>query len=410
MKTPHLQINLFDHVAGAYAQPSDGRLTNEELYRIAAGRAGVGVEVLNQKTPIGQAGSSRSVGKRSIRWHQQTLRRMGLIDRVEGTRGVWELTAEGRHKLRPIKEGASVLAFSTDLGIAIWGDCNHVFRKWDEPIFLALTSPPYPLKQQRAYGNVPIEKYCDFICQILEPITKNLVAGGNVALSLSSDIFESKSPARSLYLEKLTIAICERLGLHLMDRLIWSSNKPPGPTAWASKERMQLNSGYEFVMWFCNDPVNCIADNRRVLEPHTAQHLKLIESGGEKRTSVNGDGAYSIRPGSYGNHTDGKIPRNVLNISNTCMSQRAYKRRAKELGLVPHGATMPLALARKLIRFMTDVGQLVVDPCGGSMTTALASEMENRPWASTDLMFDYVRGAAERFTSCNGFDLAIDAT
>ncbi|MCA3175349.1 MAG: site-specific DNA-methyltransferase, partial [Burkholderiales bacterium] len=47
---------------------------------------------------------------------------------------------------------------------------------------------------------------------------------------------------------------------------------------------------------------------------------------------------------------------------------------AKDLGLTAHGAPMPLALARKLIRFLTDVGNLVVDPCAGSMTTPLAAE------------------------------------
>ena len=73
-----------------------------------------------------------------------------------------------------------------------------------------------------------------------------------MALSLSNDIFEQGSPARSLYLERLTIALEDRLGLRLMDRLIWKSNKPPGPYQWASKERMQLNTAYEPVLWFSN--------------------------------------------------------------------------------------------------------------------------------------------------------------
>lgn len=407
--TASRQIDLFAHVAASYAQPTSGRLTNEELYRMAAGRAGMDNSILNEKAPIGRAGAGRSVVKRSIRWHQQSLRKLGLIDRVEGSRAVWELTEAGRQKLRKIKDEVAVLGFSTDLGVAIWGNCNRVFDRWDEPIFLALSSPPFPLQTPRAYGNPPIEEYIDFICRIVEPVVRNLVPGGNVALSLSQDIFESKLPSRSLYLEKLTIALSERLGLHLMDRLIWESNKPPGPLQWASKERKQLSATYEVVLWFCNDPARCIADNRRVLEPHTEAHKKLIANGGERRTAVYGDGAYRIRPGSYGNKTEGRIPRNVLHISNTCASQRAYKRRAKELGLQPHGATMPLELARKLVKFLTDVGQLVVDFCAGSMTTPLACELENRPWCATDNVFDYVRGGAERFTQFGGYDLALNA-
>lgn len=403
------QIDLFEHVAGAYAQPKDGRLTNNELYRMAAGRAGVSTAVINEKSPIGEAGVERSIAKRAIRWHQQSLKKLGLIEKVQGSRAVWELTEKGKNKLRNVEQGISALGFSTALGVSIWGNCTGFFSRWDEPIFLALTSPPYPLRTPRAYGNPPIEDYIDFICKIVEPIVKNLVTGGNIALSLSNDIFESKSPARSLYLEKLTIALCERLGLHLMDRLIWQSNKPPGPLQWASKERMQLNSGYEQVLWFCNEPNKCIADNRRVLEPHTKSHKKLIATGGEKRTSVNGDGAYRLREGSYSNLTEGRIPRNVLSISNNCASQRAYKKVARSMGLEAHGATMPLALARKLVRFLSDVGQLVVDPCGGSMTTPLACELEGRRWASTELSFDYLRGGAERFTEFEGFDLHLES-
>ena len=124
---PSRQIDLFEHVAGAYAQPASGRLTNEELYRMAAGRAGMDTSVLNEKAPIGQAGAERSTVKRAIRWHQQTLRQLGLIDRVDGARGVWELTEAGKSKLRKIKEGVGVLGFSTDLGVAIWSNCTRVF-------------------------------------------------------------------------------------------------------------------------------------------------------------------------------------------------------------------------------------------------------------------------------------------
>lgn len=404
------QIDLFEHVAGAYAQPVSGRLSNAELYRMVAGRAGVAEEELNKRVPVGCSGVERSIAKRAIRWHQQTLRRLGLVEKVAGTRGVWELTASGREKLRKVREDVAVLGFSTDLGIAILGNSRHVFGRWEEPIFLCLTSPPYPIQRARAYGGPSESEYTDFITRILEPIVLNLAPGGNVAINVSNDVFQSGSPARSLYLEKLTIALCERLGLHLMDRLIWENpNKPPGPYQWASRKRMQLNVGYEPILWFCNSPHQCIADNRRVLEPHTPTHAKLIEHGGEQRSRINSDGAYRIREGAFSNPTAGRIPRNLLRVSGTCPSQQAYKRMARHLGLQAHGAPMPLALARKLVKFLSDVGQLVVDPCAGSMTTPFAAELENRLWAATDVVFDYVRGGAERFRERPGFELALDA-
>ena len=401
----HRNLDLFEHVAGAYMQTHKGILSNEELYRIAAGRAGLPKEELNRVEPIGQDGKLRSTAKRSIRWHQQTLRNLGFLEKVEGQRGVWALTKLGKSKLRTIRDDVAVIAYSTDLGIAIWGNSNHVMRQFDEPIFLALTSLPYPLRTPRAYGNPSLQDYTDFVSNLLEPVVRNLVPGGNVALSLSNDIFEPGSPARSLYLEKLTITLYERFGLHLMDRLVWESNKPPGPIQWASLSRIQLNVGYEPILWFCNAPKLCIADNRRVLEPHSEQHRNLITRGGERRNSNNSDGAYRVKPGNYSSPTSGRIPRNVFYVSNVCKDQRAYKAKAKALGLQPHGAPMPLALARKLVRFLSDVGQLVVDFCAGSNTTGRACEIEQRPWMSVDNVYDYVRGGGERFRDSPGFSL-----
>ncbi len=403
------QLDLFEHVGGAYAQPASGRLTNDELYRIAAGRAAIDTATLEAKSPIGHDGTPRSVLKRKIRWFQQDLRKLGLIQHVEGERGVWELTDSGKSRLRMVKQDVAVLAFSTKLGIAIWGDAKHVFERLEgEPICLGLFSPPYPLAEPRAYGNPSTSEYVDFLCPIVDPIVRHMAPGANLAIVIGNDIFESNSPARSTYLEELTLALCKRFGLHLMDRLVWASNKPPGPIAWASKQRMQLNAGYEHVLWFCNDPHRCIADNRRVLEPHTEAQQKLIARGGVQKARINGDGAYRLRPGSFSNPTAGRIPRNVLQVSNHCANQRAYKQRAKELGLVPHGAPMPLALTRKLVRFLSDVGQLVVDPCSGSFTTGVACELEERPWIGTDIVFDYARGGAERFVDFDGFELALD--
>ncbi|PEH40503.1 DNA methylase N-4/N-6 domain protein [Burkholderia gladioli] len=408
MKRAPYQIDLFEHVAGAYAQPESGRLTNDELYRITAGRAGIGVDEMNATSPIGQAGSERSLLKRKIRWYQQELRNIGVIQHVEGQRGVWELTAAGRSRLRKIKPGASVLGFSTKLGVAIWGDAKQVFERMEEPICLGLFSPPYPLAIPRAYGNPTTANYLDFLTPIIEPIVKRMVPGGNLAIVIGNDVFERKSPARSTYVEELTLTLCKRFGLQLMDRLVWVSNKPPGPIQYSSIQRVQLSGTYEWILWFTTDASKCIADNRRILEPHSEAHRKLIERGGERQGRVSGDGAQRVRRGAYGNPTEGRIPRNVLNVANTCADQRVYKNRARALGLMPHGAPMPLALARKLVRFLSDVDQLVVDPFGGSATTARACEIEGRRWLSTEIAFEYIRGAAERFTDCDDFQLAID--
>ncbi|MRA52794.1 site-specific DNA-methyltransferase, partial [Escherichia coli] len=104
--------------------------------------------------------------------------------------------------------------------------------------------------------------YIDWLLRILEPIVKQLVPGASVALNITQDSFNRGRPSRSLYLERLTLALCDKLGLELMDRLQWvNRSKPPSPTHWACKQRVQLCSSYEPVLWFTNDASKVRSNN-----------------------------------------------------------------------------------------------------------------------------------------------------
>lgn len=402
----YFQPDLFAHVGAAYAEAPDGSLDNQALYNLVAERAGIDAESLDARIPIGQAGAQRSPLKRKIRWHQQTLKTLGVIERVPGERGIWRLTEKAGKDLHRAATGVKLVAFSTDLGVAIWGRCQEVFSGLDEPIALCVTSPPYPLRQARAYGNPDESRYVDFICHALEPIVANLLPGGSIVLNISNDIFEPKSPARSLYVERLTLALHDRLGLWLMDRIPWENfSKPPGPTYWACVNRVQLSAGYEPILWFTNDPSRVRADNRRVLEPHTARHTAMMHAGGCGRTTSYGDGAYRLRPHSFGNVTAGKIPRNVIQRGHACPDTRAYRAYASSMGLPLHGAMMPTSIPDFFIRFLTEPGELVVDNFGGTVKTGLAAERLGRRWVVTDWILQYLRGAAGLFRNFAGYEM-----
>lgn len=399
-----LQMDLFASVLHAYAGSESGALDNAALYESACATAGLSIESLKAKSPVGESGVHRSLVARAIRWHQQTLKHAGILDRVAGERGVWQLTKPASKELDQIDSGVAVVGFSTELGVAILGSCDTVFSRIDSPIALVITSPPYCLSQARSYGNPSEAEYIDWIIRHLEPVVKNLVPGGSIALNISNDIFIPGTPARSMYRERLLLALHDRLGLYKADELIWHNpTKPPGPVRWASIERTQLNQTWEPVYWLTNDARKLRSDNRRVLQAHTEKHLQLIAQGGEKRTVANSDGSYRIRNGSYANPTAGKIPRNVLSFAHSCADQRQYKREARAAGLPAHGAPMPLSLASFLVEFLSEPGDLVVDPFGGSFTTAKAAELLGRRWLSTEVMAQYVLGAATRFRAAQGF-------
>ncbi len=384
-----MQLDLFAAVLDEYLHA--GNLPNEALYGSLCARGVVRPGAFQHRVPIGASGDQHSPAKRRVRWIQQTMRAMGLIERIPEQRGVWRATAKAKAELTPAQPKVVLLGFHTELGIGIWGNAADVISRIDQPVSLFLTSPPYPLRQPRAYGNPALSEYVDFITSTLEPIMRTLAPGGVVALNVTNDIFVEGSPERSTYREELVLAIKRRCGLALMDTLIWHNpSKPPGPIQWASKQRMQLGVAYEQVLYFTNDPHLCKADNRRVLQPHSEAQRRLIERGGEKRHAINADGAYRLKPGSYGNATAGSIQRNVLNISHNCPSQRALRARTDALGLPRHGAVMPLKLARLLVEFFCPPGELVVDPFAGSFTTARAAEDSGRRWICGDKHLEYV--------------------
>lgn len=403
------QLDLFAAVGAAYAQAPDGILDNETLYRLVATQAGIDQHQMEARVPIGQAKSLRNPVKRKIRWFQQTLRKIGVIQHVPGERGVWRLTEAAGKNLDRAMAGVKLVAFSTKLGVAIFGSYRDVLDGLHEEVALALSSPPYPLRNGRAYGNVAEQEYTDFICASLEPILRCLIPGGSVVLNISNDIFEPGSPARSLYVERLVIALHDRLGLSLMDRMIWLNySKPPQPTYWACRTnvpqpRVQLSAAYEPVIWLSNNPARVRSDNRRVLQPHTETHKRLIAAGGEGRTTRYGDGAYRLRTGSFGAATEGSIPRNVIQRGNTCADTKSYRQHAARLGLPAHGAMMPTSIPDFFIRFLTEEGDLVLDHFGGTARTGLAAERLGRRWLVTEWIYQYIRGAAEMFRDFEGF-------
>lgn len=402
MEHQTVQLDLFAHVREIYADAGRA-MSNAEVYAALVDRGVIAQAELDAVRPIGRAKAAHSPVKRRIRWIQQTLKQKGQVKRVgQGRRSLWAIAEKTAQGLSVAPSGLRVVAFHTQLGMALWGRAEETHP--GETATLILTSPPYPLASQRRYGNVDERQYVDWLCRALEPSILSLGATGSLALNLSPDIFMPKSPARSTYIERTILALEDRFGLHLMDRLVWENpSRPPGPVLWSSKTRQQLVGTYELVLWFAVDPLRCKADNRRVLLPHTERQRRLIERGGEARTTSYGDGAIGVRPGSFGTSTPGRIPRNVLTIGHRCSDTDRVRADAVALNLPPHGAAHPLRLVEFLLAFLTDENDLAIDPFAGTHKLAMAAERLRRRWLTIEWALDYLRAAMERFRGCPGF-------
>ena len=86
-------------------------------------------------------------------------------------------------------------------------------------------------------------------------------------------------------------------------------------------------------------------------------------------------------------HPGGAKPRDVLEIPilNNGMAEKT-----------PHPTQKPLELIRRLVAASSDPGDLVVDPFGGSGTTAVVCELLGRRWGVCEQESDYIEFARGR--------------
>ena len=141
------------------------------------------------------------------------------------------------------------------------------------------------------------------------------------------------------------------------------------------------------------------ADNRSVLQPYSESMKHLIKHGYKAKKRPSGHDIST----KFQRDNGGSIPPNLLQIANT-ESNSAYLRECKERGIKPHPARYPEALVRFFLDFLTDDGDLVVDPFSGSNVTGIACETSGRRWLGIEIESKYVEGSIVRFDTCPLFD------
>jgi site-specific DNA-methyltransferase (cytosine-N4-specific) len=67
------------------------------------------------------------------------------------------------------------------------------------------------------------------------------------------------------------------------------------------------------------------------------------------------------------------------------------------MGIKPHPARFPIQLPTFFVRFLTDPGDIVLDPFAGSNTTGEACERERRRWITIEIEKPYLEASRFRF-------------
>ena len=200
------------------------------------------------------------------------------------------------------------------------------------------------------------------------------------------------TPTRSLYHFKLLVMLCEEYGFHLaQEHFWWNPAKLPSPAEWVNIRRVRVKDAVNCVWWLSKTPFPK-ASNRRVLAPYSESMKGLLKNGYTAKLRPSG---HDISE-KFNRDNGGSVPPNLLAIANT-ESNGQYQGYCRDNGIDIHPARFPALLPEYFIRFLTDPGDLVVDPFGGSCVTGMVAEALRRKWACIELSSEYIRGGLARF-------------
>jgi site-specific DNA-methyltransferase (cytosine-N4-specific) len=290
--------------------------------------------------------------------------------------------------------------YRTEHGLQLCADSLQALAALPEAsVDLIITSPPFALLRQKAYGNEDQSEYVAWLGQFGAAAYRVLKPSGSFVLDLGG-AYRRGHPVRSLYNFRVLLDFCDRLGYFLAEEFFWyNPAKLPSPIEWVNKRKLRVKDAVNTVWWFSKTD-HPKADVRQVLVPYS-ERMKTLLKDPEKFYRPKGRPSGHDIAESFGRQNGGAIPSNLLQIPNTD-SNSHYLRACKLLGEDSHPARFPEDLPRFFIRFLTSVGDVVVDIFSGSNTTGYVAECLGRHWLSIELDRAYARLSAVRFMEGQG--------
>lgn len=282
--------------------------------------------------------------------------------------------------------------YRTRLGSAYLGDASELLRLIpDGSINLIVTSPPFALTHKKEYGNPPPGEYVSWFRRFLNEIRRILARDGSLVIHLGGSWVRGE-PRKSLYNFRLLIEVSRELNF-LQDFYWFNPAKLPAPAEWVTVRRIRVKDAVDPIWWF-SPTTKPKADNRRVLKPYSVDMERIIKNEKCYRPKARPSGHRISTWFSKGN--EGAIPPNLIIASNTDSKGR-YMKLCRLCGIKPHPARYPPEIPRFFIRFLTEEGDLVLDPFAGSNTTGWVAERLDRRWLSFEIREEYLRGSMLRF-------------
>ncbi|MDA8327503.1 MAG: site-specific DNA-methyltransferase [Betaproteobacteria bacterium] len=332
--------------------------------------------------------TARALGLRSISEYLRHLHK--LHNQPEGQ--VETSTADETQ--RPSYNGDRLKSFfKTQQGQMYQGnslDFLHSKAK-EQSVDLIMTSPPFGLVRKKSYGNEDADEYCNWFRPFAEGFKRVLKNTGSLVIDIGG-AWKPGMPTRSLYHFELLMMLCREYGFHLcQEHFWWNPSKLPTPAEWVNVRRVRVKDAVNCIWWLSPTPWPK-ANNRRILAPYSESMRHLLKNGYTAKMRPSG---HDISD-KFQRDNGGAVPPNLLAVANTESNGR-YQDFCRLNNLEIHPARFPSQLPEYFIRMLTDPGDIVVDPFGGSCVTGMVADDLKRRWVCIEMSESYLQGAVGRF-------------
>ena len=222
------------------------------------------------------------------------------------------------------------------------GDALEVLNTIPEKsIHLIITSPPYNLrvKYESHLDELPYSDYLKWMKSIWKECFRVLLDGGRLCINIGENKRKDIYPTFSAFIQQ-----CIDLTMLYRGTIIWNKNSAAKHTAWGS-----WNS--------CSNP--------HIVPRH--EYILLFSKKDYKLK-----GKFQLSDMNSGGEEFIKFTRSIWSLGT--------ENKAK----IGHPAPFPLELPKRLIKFFSYKKNIVLDPFGGSGTTALACKELDRNFIYID--------------------------
>ena len=267
--------------------------------------------------------------------------------------------------------------FATDLGVLAIGDCLDVLRELpDESLDLVVTSPPYD--GQPKYNNgekYERDWYDGFFLKVTGEIFRTLKPHGSFVLNYRS---KRNGGERGTLQYELVLWLREQ-GFRFAEDFVWAKPSPP-PGRW----NRHLKDAVEYCFQFAKTdrwqffPEHCLTPAR--WDRRDVERRKKLPHNYDRVNEPSGQGRRRVQAGP-----DMVRPSTLLYLEPEFLPNPTE-----------HPARFPVELPTFFIKLLSQPGQLVFDPFGGTCTTAVAAERLGRRWLVTEIDPEYTRVLPER--------------